>query len=254
MGGDIRVTSTVGIGSTFRVKMLLSEVTNPTRDAPVDGAVLGYHGPRKTILVADDDPVQRDLLREVLTPLGFILLSAPDGPGCLALAQHCRPDLFLLDISMPGMDGWNVAETLRSTGHRQARILMVSASALEAHGAPLAQPFHDGYLMKPVDIPRLLELIGQLLRIEWQYEGLAPAIPKWRLETGVRPAVRDVEELLDLGDMGYIRAIQAKLDEMENESPEHAGFASQMRTLIDRFDVDQFMATLKALHSYDHRC
>ncbi len=139
--------------------------------------------PRRTILITDDDPVQRDLLREVLTPLGFILLSAPDGPSCLALAQHCRPDLFLLDISMPGMDGWKVAETLRSTGHHQARILMVSASALEAHGAPLAQPFHDGYLMKPIDIPRLLELIRQLLRIEWQYERPPTAIPLWKPET-----------------------------------------------------------------------
>jgi signal transduction histidine kinase/purine-cytosine permease-like protein/ActR/RegA family two-component response regulator len=252
MGGDIKVTSTVGVGSTFRVKMLLSEVANPTRNAPVDATVFGYHGLRRTILITDDDPVQRDLLREVLTPLGFILLSAPDGPGCLALAQHCRPDLFLLDISMPGMDGWKVAETLRSTGHHQARILMVSASALEAHGAPLAQPFHDGYLMKPIDIPRLLELIRQLLRIEWQYESPATATPLWKPETGVRPSARDIEELLDLGDMGYVRAIQVKLDEIGNENPEHAGFVSQMRTLIDRFDLDQYMATLKALHSHDH--
>jgi signal transduction histidine kinase/purine-cytosine permease-like protein/ActR/RegA family two-component response regulator len=252
MGGDIKVESKVGTGSIFRVKMLLSEVTNPTRDAPVDAAVFGYHGPRKTILITDDDPVQRDLLREVLTPLGFILLSAPDGPGCLALAQHCRPDLFLLDISMPGMDGWTVAETLRSAGHHQARILMVSASALEAHGAPLAQPFHDGYLMKPIDIPRLLELIRQLLRIEWQYESDSTAIPLWRPETGFRPSMRDVEELIDLGEMGYIRAIQVKLDEIGNENPDHAGFVSQMRTLIDRFDLNEYMATLKALHSYDH--
>jgi len=50
MGGDIRVTSKVGSGSTFRVKILLSEVTNPTRIAPVDAPVFGYHGPRKTIL------------------------------------------------------------------------------------------------------------------------------------------------------------------------------------------------------------
>ena len=186
MGGDIRVTSTVGTGSTFRVKILLSEVTNPTRIAPVDAPIFGYHGPRKTILITDDDPTQRDLLREVLTPLGFILLSAPDGPGCLALAQHCRPDLFLLDISMPGMDGWTVAETLRTTGHHQARILMVSASALEAHGTPLAQPFHDGYLMKPIDIPRLLELIRQLLKIEWQYE--TDQVAAAALEAGQRIA------------------------------------------------------------------
>jgi len=252
MGGDIQVSSVVGTGSNFRVKMLLSEVTNPTRIAPIDAPVFGYHGPRKTILVTDDDPIQRDLLREVLTPLGFILLSAPDGPACLALAQHCRPDLFLLDISMSGMTGWTVAETLRANGHHQARILMVSASALEAHGAPLAQPFHDGYLMKPIDIPRLLESIRQLLKIEWQYETDQIVVPHWKPDMGSRPPVKDVEELIDLGQMGYIRAIQVKLDTIGADHPEHAAFVSQMRMLIDRFDLDQYMATLKTLHSYDH--
>jgi CheY-like chemotaxis protein len=252
LGGDIRVTSTVGTGSIFRVKLLLSEVANPRRIAPVDAPVFGYHGPRKTILITDDDPVHRDLLREVLTPLGFILLSAPDGLACLALAQHCRPDLFLLDISMPGMDGWTVAEMLRSSGHRQARILMVSASALEAHGTPLAQPFHDGYLMKPIDIPRLLELIRRLLKLEWQYETGQTAIPYWKPGTGSRPPAEHVAELIDLGQMGYIRAIQVKLDEIGAGHPEHADFVAQMRSLIDRFDLDQYMATLKTLHSHDH--
>jgi signal transduction histidine kinase/ActR/RegA family two-component response regulator len=252
MGGDIKVSSKVGTGSSFRVKILLSEVTNPRRNAPIEAPVFGYLGPRKTILVTDDDPVHRDLLREVLTPLGFILLSAPDGPGCLALAAHCRPDLFLLDISMSGMDGWVVAETLRSTGHHHARILMVSASALEAHGTPLAQPFHDGYLMKPIDIPKLLETIRQLLKIEWKYETDQIVVPRWKPDSGSRPPVKHVEELIGLGQIGYIRAIQVKLDEIGSEYPEHADFVSQMRSLVDRFDLDQYMATLKTLHSYDH--
>ena len=196
--------------------------------------------------------MQRDLLREVLTPLGFILLSAPDGPACLALAQHCRPDLFLLDISMSGMDGWKVAETLRANGHHQARILMVSASALEAHGTPLAQPFHDGYLMKPIDIPRLLETIRQLLKLEWAYESGQVAAPRWRPETGSRPPVKHIEELIGLGQIGYVRAIQLKLDEIGGEHPEHTDFVAQMRWLVDRFDLDQYMATLKTLHAYDH--
>jgi signal transduction histidine kinase/CheY-like chemotaxis protein/purine-cytosine permease-like protein len=251
MGGDIQVSSTVGLGSTFRVKLLLSEVTNPTRIAPVNATASGYHGPRKTILITDDDPIQRDLLREVLTPLGFILLSAPDGPGCLALAQHCRPDLFLLDISMAGMDGWVVAETLRSSGHHQARILMVSASALEAHGAPLAQPFHDGYLMKPIDIPRLLELIRQLLKIEWQYDDEQIVAPPWQPGSSPQPPARHIEDLINLGQLGYIRAIQVKLDEIGADYPEHSDFVSEMRSLVDRFDLDRYMTTLKTLHGHD---
>jgi CheY-like chemotaxis protein len=252
MGGDIKVASTVGRGSTFKVKMLLSEVSNPRRIAPVEAPVSGYHGARKTILITDDDPVHRDLLREVLTPLGFILLSAADGPGCLALAQHCRPDLFLLDISMPGMDGWTVAEQLRADGHHQARILMVSASALEAHGAPLAQPFHDGYLMKPIDIPRLLETIRQLLKIEWQYGSDEIVVPLWRPDSGSRPPVKHIEALIGLGQIGYVKAIQLKLDEIGSEHPEHADFVAEMRSLVDRFDLDQYMTTLKTLHAYEY--
>jgi CheY-like chemotaxis protein len=251
MGGDIRVTSKVGGGSTFRVKLLLSEVANPKQIAPVDAIPSGYHGARKTILITDDDPIQRDLLREVLTPLGFILLAAPDGPGCLALAQHCRPDLFLLDISMAGMDGWTVAETLRADGHHQARILMVSASALEAHGTPLAQPFHDGYLMKPIDIPRLLELIRQLLKLEWQYDDEQVTAVKWQPGHGLQPPPNHVEELISLGQLGYIRAIQVKLDEIGTDYPEHRDFVSEMRSLVDRFDLDRYMATLKGLQSHD---
>ncbi len=252
MGGDIKVMSTVGTGSTFKVKILLSEVTNPRRIAPVEAPISGYHGARKTILITDDDPVHRDLLREVLTPLGFILLSAPDGPGCLALAQHCRPDLFLLDISMPAMDGWAVAEALRANGHHQARILMVSASAIEAHGAPLAQPFHDGYLMKPIDIPRLLETVRQLLKIEWQYGSDEIPVSFWHPESGSRPPARHIEALIGLGQIGYVRGIQLKLDEIGNEHPEHADFVAQMRSLVDRFDLDQYMATLKTLHAHEH--
>ena len=251
MGGDIQVASTVGAGSTFRVKLLLSEVTNPKQIAPVNATPSGYHGARKTILITDDDPIQRDLLREVLTPLGFILLAAPDGPGCLALAQHCRPDLFLLDISMAGMDGWTVAETLRTDGHHQARILMVSASALEAHGTPLAQPFHDGYLMKPIDIPRLLELIRQLLKIEWRYDDEQVTVSKWQPGLGLQPPANHVEELISLGQLGYIRAIQVKLDEIGTDYPEHRDFVSEMRSLVDRFDLDRYMATLKGLQGHD---
>ena len=153
---------------------------------------------------------------------------------------------------MSGMDGWKVAETLRETGHRQARILMVSASALEAHGAPLAQPYHDGYVMKPIDIPRLLETIRQLLKFEWTYATNQIAAPHWRPDSGSRPPVTHVEELIGLGQIGHIRAIQLKLDEIGSKYPEHADFVAQMRVLVDGFDLDQYMATLKTLHSYDH--
>ena len=78
------------------------------------------------------------------------------------------------------------------------------------------------------------------------------AVPQWKPESGSRPPVRHVEELIGLGQIGYIKGIQLKLDEIGDAFPEHADFVAEMRTLIDRFDLDQYMATLKTLHSYDH--
>ena len=99
---------------------------------------------------------------------------------------------------------------------------------------------------------RLLEAIRQLLKLQWQYEADQIPVPHWNPETGSRPPVKHVEELIGLGQLGYIRAIQVKLDEIGSDHPEHADFVSQMRALVDRFDLDQYMATLKSLHSYDH--
>ncbi|QLH70416.1 ATP-binding protein [Rhodopseudomonas palustris] len=250
MGGDLTVTSTPDKGSTFRVKLLLSEVTNPTRTRSIRAPVLGYHGPRKTILVTDDDPAQRGLLQDTLAPLGFIVLVATDGYSCIDLAEHCQPDLFLLDISMPGMDGWTVAETLRTQGHHHARILMLSASALEAHGTLLSQPFHDAYLMKPVDIPRLLELIGQLLKIDWIYKGEATAAAANATEIQ-NPPMQHVEELIELGKIGYIRGIESKLDQIHTDYPETWAFVSQMRTMVEQFDLDTYMKTLNTLYRHE---
>jgi hypothetical protein len=91
-----------------------------------------------------------------------------------------------------------------------------------------------------------------MLKIEWQYDADHVAVPQWKVSTGSRPQLKHVQELIGLGQMGYIRAIQVKLDEIGADHPEHAEFVSQMRFLIDRFDLDQYMATLKTLHSYDH--
>jgi hypothetical protein len=106
--------------------------------------------------------------------------------------------------------------------------------------------------MKPIDIPRLLEIIRQLLKLEWKYDCDEIIVPRWQVETGLRPPAHYVEELIGLGQIGYIKAIKIKLAEMGDECPEHADFVAQMCGLVDRFDLDQYMATLKTLYAYDH--
>ena len=177
-----------------------------------------------------------------------MLLSAPDGETCLSLAQHCSPDLFILDISMPQMDGWALAEALQAAGHRKANILMLSASALEAHGRSLAQQLHDGYLMKPLDIPRLLGEIGRLLKLEWKHGASEAEPPPPSLAGVTYPPRRHIDQLIRLGEMGHVRALQSTLADIEREHPECAAFAEQARTLVDAFNLGEFLARLRLQH------
>ncbi len=259
MGGEVTVRSEPGRGSAFAVKLLLSEVTDPRPPAAPARRVKGYAGARRTLMVVDDDPVHRDLMVELLEPLGFILMSAPDGPNCLALVEHCRPDLFLLDVSMPGFDGWALAERLRRSGHRDARVLMLSANAIEVHRNASAEPFHDGFLLKPVDLDALLAAVGRLLGLGWileEPEGAASSRPAAERSAGplareraLQP--RDIADLRMLGELGLLRGIGFKLDEIAlgdaADDPARTAAVERLRGLAERCDLPRFMAELDAL-------
>jgi hypothetical protein len=98
----------------------------------------------------------------------------------------------------------------------------------------------------------MLETIGQLLQLKWQYESEQPSAGAARLDSGLGPPVQHVEELIQLGQIGYIRGIEAKLDEIYNDYPEHSAFVAQMRALVDQFDLGQYMKTLQTLYRHEH--
>jgi signal transduction histidine kinase/purine-cytosine permease-like protein/ActR/RegA family two-component response regulator len=174
IGGELIVKSEPGRGSTFTVRMLMSEAI-PAVPVAARRTITGYAGPVRTILVTDDDPANSGLLEEILTPLGFKVLIAANGASCLEQAAASRPDLVILDITMPGLNGWQVAAALRDSHDESLAIMMVSA---EAHELTTPRPgpiLHDEYLVKPFDHAELLDRIQTLLDIDWIYE--APANP-----------------------------------------------------------------------------
>jgi signal transduction histidine kinase/CheY-like chemotaxis protein len=249
MGGEITVSSTFGQGSIFRVKLLLSEVARPKASVPAEKRIIGYDGPRRTVLVTDDDRVHRDLVRELLAPLGFILLEAEDGDACLAIAERDRPDIILLDVSMPGRNGWDVARLLRAKGLDDIAIVMLSANLHEPHRTLTPERAHDDHMLKPIDVRQLLAKIQRLLKIQWHYEPAASTVaPAPSVAPMAAPSRHHIDDLIHLGQIGYVRGIQAKLAEIESEAADLKPFVERMRGLVGAYDLRRFMAALAGMH------
>jgi signal transduction histidine kinase/CheY-like chemotaxis protein/purine-cytosine permease-like protein len=246
LGGDISVESVPGKGSIFRVRMLLSEAYGAPQAAP-ERRITGYAGARRRVLIADDDSSQVELLTEILKPLGFVVASAADAVTCLAVAEDFTPDLAVLDIAMPGMSGLEAAAKLRARFGADLKIMIVSGNF---HDAPKLNGSgakdYDAFLAKPTDLRAFLDRVKTLLEIGWVYASPSPVV---RVDPGamVRPSAKHLSDLLQLGRIGYVRGIEAKLSEIAEAEPAAEDFCAYLRDLVRGFELSRYMDCLETL-------
>ena len=114
----------------------------------------------KTILVVDDEPILRTIVREILHEEGYAVIEASDGRGMLEIMARERPDLVLMDVMMPGVDGRDAYRQLRSRPeNRDVPVVMMSA-AVQSHRL---DPSIAGFVPKPFDITDLIALVVRLI-------------------------------------------------------------------------------------------
>lgn len=237
MGGDLQASSTPGQGSCFKVSLMLPWAEGTPEVDAVQAPINGYQGARKTICVVDDDPVLRGLLSDMLQPLGFGIFEARDALSCLSLIEEVRPDLFLLDISMPGMNGLDLAAELRKRGHTEP-LLMLSAEVQEQRRQPAGSAVYDDYLVKPVSTQLLLERIGHHLKLEWEHRE-AEVSASQVTRSSAAPVKTDhqvpdhplVRELRGYAEIGYRRGVRQALEQLREAdllSPEQLAHLTQL--------------------------
>ena len=266
MGGEITLQSKINEGSTFKLSLMLPSVTNPIVNIEAFKQIQSYQGQQKTIMVVDDDASHRGLISEILSPLNFIVLEATDSYNCLEDIEKTQIDLFLLDISMPGLDGWGLLKLLRNRKITSS-IIMLSADAFENPDYSIQdktldnnkpnlinknkKQLHDDYLNKPISDKLLLDKIANTLELEWIYEPTdvlttQENTPSISVNKEIFKDIEqsDFRELISMAELGYIEGIEKILIRLEKTN-KNKKFIEKTRYLLNKYQFSEIISLSK---------
>jgi len=240
MGGDIDVQTEVGRGSRFWFDIDVAPAEVPAPPAPPQPRIVGYEGPRKKVLVVDDIAGNRAVVSDLLGSLGFDVLEADNGEAGLRSAQEQRPDLVLMDILMPVMDGLTATQRLRQLpGGCDLPVIMVSAGASEAERERSMQVGANAFLIKPIAFDELFRHIGALLHLSWK-RATAASVDKAAAIAAddpplIAPPADEVEQLYKLARIGNMRSIRQRAEQLAAQDARYTVFAERLQLLAGRF-------------------
>ncbi len=254
MGGKLKVESVVGKGSTFSFEILIklqdTEVSQVFNDSELEETrriiSLAPNQPEYKILAVDDVPASRLLLRKILTNVGFTVKEAGDGQQALDLWSSWHPDLILMDMRMPVMDGYEATKQIKSQPQgKKTIVIALTASAFEEERVVILSAGCDDFMRKPFYETELLEKISQYLNVDYLYEetvdvvadppasseeltkeSLAVMSLKWRSQLYEAAAKVDNQEIMQL---------------LEEIPQEYESLARGLENLVEHFRCDKII-------------
>jgi PAS domain S-box-containing protein len=186
-GGTVTARSDgLGKGSEFVVALRAHDpqLECAPRSLRADGLAADLDGASQNVLVVDDNADAAELVAEMLRAHGYVVSVAPDGPAALALVDRFAPDVALLDIGLPVMDGYELAQRLQARlAPRRVPLIAVTGYGRADDRRRAREAGFDLHLVKPVDFRRIQDAIGQVT-------GTAPSSTQRLAAGGVSPAAQ----------------------------------------------------------------
>jgi len=263
MGGEMTVSSRTalagaseeqGAGTLFRIRLFLPELRGVSAPKPIAPRV-GYAGMRRRILLVDNEEVDRTLLARRLQALGFEVLEAGSGTAALGLLAENSVDAILMDLAMPGIDGWETVRTLRRLQLSSAPVAIVSANAFDKGQDNDVGIGAADFVTKPVRFDELLDWMGTKLALQWLTTPPAPSGPSAPPSAAVpanapRPTREQLQALHEVVSLGYPRGVHKLLDQIETNRPDTAAWLAPLRTLAHNFQFDRMTPVIQ--HALAH--
>jgi signal transduction histidine kinase/DNA-binding response OmpR family regulator len=239
MGGKLEVTSIPGRGSRFTLRVRLDLSEPAALQTGTEPQISGYEGPRRRVLVVDDDVGNRQVLSRLLASVGLIPISVPDAAEALQRLIYEPVDLLATDLAMPGMTGLALAQRVRADERLHGLpIVAVSASASAFTRDEAIAAGCDAFVAKPVHADELFETLGRLLRIRWTtIERPAAESEQQQDMQAVRADPAWTQVLLDLAMKGDVKELIERAAAACSSDPAAQPLYREVQRLGRRFDL-----------------
>lgn len=263
MGGEIKVDSKVGQGSIFSFYILLRVQETKADSAlnlaniadPVEQKIISLvPGQQKyRILVVDDVAPSRLLLNKLLSQIGYLVQEASNGQEAIEKWRSWLPNLILMDMRMPIMDGYEATKQIKSQPQgKKTTVIALTASAFEEERIKVLSAGCDDFMRKPFHDHELLEKIGQYLKADYLYED--PIETLCHREAPVQNLTAESLEVMSLKWRSQLYEAAAKVDNQEiyqllGEIPaEYESLAKGLENLVEHFRCDKIIDLAKSVN------
>jgi len=249
MGGELTVESQEGRGSTFRLRLSLPPATG-VHDALTMREVVGYRGSRRRLMLVDDQPDHRAVVRNMLQPLGFLIEEAFDAAECLRRIDEFKPDALLIDLVMPGMSGLELCRTLRARGWSNP-IIAISANVFERDREETAAAGCNGFVLKPVHFLDLLQQLQQHLSMTWVHASEAVATSAERAQYAAHPPVVHLLAMRQHARIGYMKGVSEEIERIGALDPAYRPYAMRLQELAKQFRTAEIVTLIEESMNHD---
>ncbi len=260
MNSELHVESELNRGSKFWFDLELPEAQNTTHMAQHKevAEVIGFQGKEQKALIVDDKDENRAVLVEMLTSLGFTILEASNGLECIDQTKKHQPDLILLDIRMPEMNGLEAMRHIRKLPIGQDIVIIIISASAFTHNRQesLDAGAHD-FIAKPFRFKQLLEILQKHMQLDWIYADSAAQASSEQLEnvnpssngnlTEKIPPEDALKKLYDLSARGDVRTLQAQLSQLEEQDEQLSAFVTEVRQLAKAFQMEKIQSLIHPL-------
>ncbi|MBD2041449.1 hybrid sensor histidine kinase/response regulator [Microcoleus sp. FACHB-672] len=258
MGGELRVESVSGEGSIFNFDLDLPVVSQDIDSDLMNLSknITGFREKSYKILIVDDRRENRNVLRNMLEPLGFKIMEACNGQEGLDQAADFKPDLIITDLVMPVMDGLELSRRLRQLPEfKDVTLIASSASVFNFDRQNSQAAGCNDFLPKPIQIDELLELLKIYLQIEWIYEQPDEVFKEQQEEFSnisnvgsdelTIPPYTELVALFHAARIGDIEGVEREANRLKKIDSRYLPFANKLLKLAEDFAEKEIIKLLK---------